>query len=142
MKALFGDPLVQAVLLMIDWGARRIQLYPDRKDEPDRFVHLNDDQVARALMPHEERPDGFLEVEADIRTAFDRFLDGLERFHAYVQAGLVEDSDLAPYLTYWARQVYGEARPGTEDRILRLRHYIEKYGFEGAKSLLKRLAAA
>ena len=29
MKSFLGDPIVQAVFLMIDWGSRRIALYPD-----------------------------------------------------------------------------------------------------------------
>jgi hypothetical protein len=47
-------------------------------------------------MPHEERQgnDKFTPVEADIRAAFDRALDGLERFRSYVATGLVKIGDL------------------------------------------------
>src|SRR6185295_20218314 len=76
MKLLFGDPRVQAALLMIDWGSRRIPLYPDRENVSDRYVLLTNDTVARALMLHSERPEGFSDLEADIREAFDRALDG------------------------------------------------------------------
>jgi len=142
MKQLVGDPIVQAVLLMIDWGSRRIPLYPDRDNEAERYVLLNDDQIAHALMSHEDRPEGFTELEADIRAAFDRLLDGLERFNSYVTTGLVTEADLAAYLGYWAREICVEAKPGTEDRLVQLRLYMEKYGFTGAHSLLKRIAAA
>jgi len=141
MKLLFGDPVVQAVLLMIDWGSRRIPLYPDRANEMARHVSLNDDQVARALMWHEERPQGFSNLEADIRAAFDRFLDGLERFESYAETRLVKDADLRPYLSYWAEKICSANRPGAEDRLIRLRVYMQKYGFSRALRLLTRIAA-
>jgi hypothetical protein len=143
MKGLFGDPLVQAALLMIDWGSRRIPLYPDRKEESERYVPLTNEAVAKALMIHDDRPDGFSDLEANIRAAFDKALDGFERFHAYVDTGLVELSDLRPYLKYWAIQL---CRPRTprpnEHRLARLAAYMDRYGYEGAHDLLKRIAAA
>src|ERR1700730_1892422 len=96
MKQLFNDPVVQAVLLMIDWGSRRVVLYPEREVESDRSVWLTDEAISPALMPHDERPDGFTDQEAVIRAAFDRLLDGLERFNSYVKTGLVTVEDLRP----------------------------------------------
>jgi hypothetical protein len=143
MKQLFNDPIVQSVLLMIDWGARRIMLYPEAKTESEKYVWLTDEDISRALMPHEERPEGFTDQEAIIRAAFDRFLDGLERFHSYVQTGLVSVSDVYPYLKYWADNICTEPlQDGTEDRLIQLKIYMEKYGFRGAYSLLQRIAAA
>jgi hypothetical protein len=145
MKQLFGDPLVQASLLMIDWGSRRIPLYPDRKKENERYVQLTNDEVARALMLHNERSvsEGFSDLETDIRAAFDRVLDGLERFHSYVETGLVTLGDLRPYLKYWAVNVCQVRKPNPNgDRILRLRAYMDAYGYDGAHTLLRRIAAA
>ncbi len=140
MKQLLSDPIVQAALLMIDLGSRNIPLYPDRDTEADRYVFLNDDEIAHALKSHEDREDGFSALEADIRSAFDRLLDGLERFESYVTTGLVTEADLAAYLKYWASEICVEARPGTEDRLIQLRLYMKKYGFAGADKLLMRIA--
>ncbi len=142
MKSLFGQPLVQAALLMIEWSTRRILLYPDRKEESDRQVSLTNEVVAKALMLHEDRPDGFSELEGDIRAAFDKALDGLERFHSYVATGLVKLSDLRPYLKYWAVLLCRPRAPRpTEHRLARLTAYMDRYGYEGAHDLLKRIAA-
>lgn len=143
MKSLFGDPIVQAALLMIDWGSRRIPLYPEEKDPSQRHVPLTNQIVARALMHHEERPEGFSDLEADIRMAFDRWLDGLERFHSYVDTGLVRQRDLRPYLKYWAVNLC-RLRPATgkEDRLARLRDYMNNYGYEGGYELLQQIASA
>jgi len=142
MKSLFGDPIVQAAFLMIDWGSRRIPLYPDRQAESERNVRLTNEIVANALLLHEERLDGFTELEADIRAAVDRALDGLERFHSYVDTGLVELRDLRPYLKYWALTICRPRAPRPSDhRLVRLTAYMKRYGFEGALNLLERIAA-
>jgi hypothetical protein len=142
MKSLFGDPVVQAALLMIDWGSRRIPLYPDRQAESERSVRLTNEVVAAALMFHDERPEGFSDVESDIRAAFDRFLDGLERFHSYVETGLVKLDDLRPYLSYWARNICRPRTPRPADhRVVRLKQYMQRYGFDNALNLLERIAA-
>ena len=145
MKQLFGDPVVQATLLMIDWGSRRIPLFPDYAKPEERVVFLTNHDVARALMPHEERQgeNGFSDIEVEIRAAFDRTLDGIERFHSYTATGLVEMSDLQPYLRYWARMITAPSSPPegeTEDRFERLRSYMRKYGFGGALTLLEGIA--
>jgi hypothetical protein len=142
MKSLFGDPVVQAALLMIDWGSRRVPLYPDRQAESDRSVRLTNEIVAGALMFHDDRPEGFSDVESDIRAAFDRFLDGLERFHSYVETGLVTLSDLRPYLSYWAVNICRPRSPRPpEHRVVRLKEYMQRYGFDNALDLLERIAA-
>lgn len=145
MKQLFSDPLVQAALLMIDWSSRQILLYPDREKLDERYVPLTNEIVARALMSHEERQgaDRFSPLEADIRAAFDRVLDGLERFHSYEVTGLVKISDLQPYLKYWAVNLARDRGITTgEDRVARLKTYMDKYGFDGAHKLLKDIAEA
>jgi hypothetical protein len=143
MKGLFGDPVVQAAFLMMDWGSRRIPLYPDRREETDRYVRLTNEVVADALMLHDHRPEGFSDLEADIRAAFDRALDGLERFHSYVDTGLVELSDLRPYLKYWAVSLCRPRAPRPDrHRLVRLVAYMKRYGYEGALELLERIAAA
>lgn len=142
MKGLFGDPIVQAAMRMFEWGSRRIPLYPDRKEESERYVLLKNEIVADALLLHDDRPDGFSDQETDIRAAFDRFLDGLERFHSYVATGLVQLSDLRPYLKYWAVLLCRPRGPRPKDhRLARLAAYMKHYGFEGALALLERIAA-
>lgn len=143
MKSLFGDPIVQATTLMIDWGSRRIPLYPDRKEESDRYLSLTNEKVADALMNHDDRPQGFSQEEADIRAAFDKLLDGFERFHSYVDTGLVELRDLRPYLKYWAVQLCSpRAERPSEHRLKRLTAYMHRYGYDGAYDLLWKIADA
>jgi len=143
MKELFSDHLVQSALRMLDWAAQRFLFYPDRKEESDRYVLLTNEIVANALMDHDDRPDGFSQLEIDIRAAFDRALDGFERFHSYVDTGLVKLSDLRPYLKYWAVQLCRPRVPRPkEHRMVRVIAYMERYGYEGGLDLLRRVATA
>ena len=75
--------------------------------------------------------------------AFDKVLDGFERFNSYVDTGLVELNDLRPYLKYWAIQLCRPRAPRPEEhRLTRLTAYMKRYGYEGGHDLLERIAAA
>lgn len=142
MKLFFSNQMVQNALLMIDWGKRRIPLFPHREKFEDRYVVVSDEDVKHALRPHEERP-GFSDVEASIRDCFDRFLDGLERFESYVATGLVRSKDLEPYLAYWGYHIASaKSSDKKAERLSQLREYMERYGYAGATRLIKRLKQA
>jgi hypothetical protein len=140
MQAFFADPAVKAALQMIDWGTRRIELYPDSEKREDRFVLVTDDDVAEALQPHDQRQGGFTENEAAIRDIFDHFLDRIERIQSFVVARLVTAADVRPYLGYCAYHIV-HAREGDPnvDRLVQLRAYIRRYGYVGVEWLLRKL---
>jgi hypothetical protein len=140
MQVFFTDQRVAAALRMIDWGARRIELYPERVDAAARTVYVRDDELAKALENHEDRPHGFTEDEARIRDVFDHFLDRLERINSFVETHLVSIADLKPYLRYWARNITA-AREGDPkvDRLVQLRRYMKVYGYSGVEKLFAQL---
>ena len=139
MKAFLDAPLTQAALHMIDYPDRRVLLYPDREHAEDRYQEVTDQIVRDALRRHDEtRP--FTDAEVAIRDAVDSFLDGLERLDSYVQARLVSDRDVQPYVGYWAaRIVCPDPTDGTTDRLLALRQYMALYNFHRAAALLARV---
>ena len=140
MQAFFNDPAVNSALKMLDWGSRPIELYPQRKREADRFVVVRDDDLAKALAWHEDREEGFTEVEIAIRDAFDHFLERVERINSFVDTRLVALRDIRPYLAYWAEDVV-LARAGDPkvDRLVQLRRYIRHYRYSGVEKLLTKL---
>lgn len=142
MKLFFSDPMVQNALQMIDWGERRILLFPHREKFEDRYVVVSGEDVKLALLPHDERPK-YTEVEAAIRDCFDRFLDGIERFESYVATGLVRPADLEPYLSYWGYHI-AAAREGDPkvERLVQLRKYMGRYGYIGTSRLIQQLKEA
>lgn len=140
MKDFFDDPSVKMALQLLDWGSRRAELFPSRADPEDRFVRVRDDDLAKALADHSDRPGGFTPTEAALRDLFDHFLDRLERINSFVDAGLVSLGDVRPYLDYWAGHVI-TARAGDPrvDRLVQLRRYIRRYSFSGVEALFTRL---
>lgn len=139
VRAFFADPLVAAATRMIDWGGRTVQLFPDKAEPKERIVYVDDNTVTQALMYHGDRVCTFTETEAAIRDAFDRFLDGLEKFDQFIESGLVSADEVRPYLAYWIHHIRStrEGDP-TTDRLVQLRKYIEAYGFRGVQRLFSR----
>jgi len=140
MDAFFADPKVAMALKMIDWGAgRRIELYPNRANEAERFVVVRDDDLAKALRDHGMQE--FSEDEAAIRDVFDHLLDRLERIHSFVEAGLLSQKDVKPYLYYWAVHVIAAKAGYTKvERIVQLRRFIRTYGYVGVQKLFAALS--
>lgn len=146
MDSFFNDWRVAAALRMIDYGERRIELYPSRKNESARFVMVRDDDLAKALEHHSIRhkgDQGFTDDEATIRDFFDHLLARLERIQSFIQTGLLSYRHVRPYLNYWAVHILGAA-PGDPkvDRIVALRYFVEAYGYSGVQTLFSRIAKA
>lgn len=139
VSAFIQDPAVRSALHMIDWGDRSVRLFTAESREDGELVRVTDDMVAKALQHHGQRPDGFSVHEAAIRDAFDRFLDGLERLEAFLQAGLISGSDVRPHVAYWIHHIRSaQSGDGTVERLVQLRAYIEAYGYVGVQSLFGR----
>jgi hypothetical protein len=141
MQAFFSDPAVNSALRLLDWSTRRVDLFPDRQDPAQRFVVVRDDDLAKALARHSDRPEGFTDVEAALRDLFDHFLDRLERINSFVEARLVSLRDVRPYLDYWAEHVVcaGVGRPKVA-RLVQLQRYIRYYGYSGVEALFTQLS--
>jgi len=154
MKEFFADGRVQATMVMIDWGARRIRL--PSPDSPDgAVVPVNRSLQAKALRPHNILGDGFTEAdlieqpngefiqrfsdpEVAIRDCYSRFLDGLETFANYVKSDLCAVKALKPFLGYWIREMQspeaGSAESAWKASLLR---FIIFFRYDGVKSLFK-----
>ena len=153
IKEFESDPVVRNALLMIDWGARKINLtlVPDQQFE--NFVDVTREMQRNALMPHPCKTiddsetstgdadgpvRGFNSVEALIRDAYETLLDHLERFGNFVRSGLVSKEEFEPYLIYWLQAM--TADEGTrEDRSWRLAllTHISFYQYSGVRHLFK-----
>lgn len=140
MQSFFGDRSVNSALQMMDWSCRRVELFPDSQNPANRFVVVGDDDLARALALHSDRPEGFTEVEAALRDLFDHFLDRLERINSFVDGRLVSLRDVRPYLDYWADKVVrAKVGDSSVDRLVQLRRYIRYYEYAGVEDLFERL---
>src|SRR5262249_39629782 len=141
MDAFLSDPRVSAALQMIDWGQRRVELYPEAETRAERFVLVDDEGVAGALERHDLRPNGFSRDEAAIRDIFDHLLDRIGRLQSFVEARLLSPGDVRPYLRYWAEHIIAaSANDRSVDRIVQLRRFIVAYEYDGVRTLFSKLA--
>jgi len=144
MESFFNDWRVMAALRMIDYGERRLELYPSRANETERYVMVLDDDVAKALEHHIVRQRdnrAFTDDELTIRDIFDQFLNRLERIQSFIRTGLLSYRHVRPYLDYWAVQVLeAEAADVRVLRIVALRRFMDVYGYHGVRALFCKLA--
>jgi hypothetical protein len=137
IRSMKADRLVQAAMLMLDWDGREIELNPDQPDPQKHWVVVTQEMVVSALRRHDQGPP-FASHEAKIRDAFDRFLDYLERFNQFAEAGLVRASAFEPYLRYWCALIADERRAVSPA----LWAYMDFYGYRGVQRLLSSLGYA
>lgn len=161
LKEFFDDPDVKNVLLMIDWGSRRINLLHIDDKNPERYPLVTRRLQVSALMPHtllvsnggsdaegekmsessgsEDWTSKFSVEEARIRDSYDRFLDYLERFASYVQSKLVSVKEIDPYLRYWINDIAAYTENADDAAwTCTLFSYIEFYGFSKVQDLFRR----
>jgi hypothetical protein len=117
----------------------------------DRFVDLGTSLSGERIVPfittellissldiNREPSVGFSEVEVRIRDLFDGFLTELEMLNSYVEADLIKDHDILPFLGYWIRAMKGQGgyeRPGFPESLSK---YLKIYGYQGVIDLLSR----
>lgn len=134
---------------MIDWGERRVNLFQRDEIEYHEYIKVTREDQWRALLPHllkaaypsvevEESDVGkirYTAKETKIRDSYDVFLDYLQRFGHFIEAGLVSSDELRPYLSYWLESIaYGDAQEDNEWRCALL-SYINYYKFSGVVRL-------
>lgn len=130
-----ADPLARNAMLMIDWGTRRIELFPSHPEHVARYVLVTRPLLHLALVTHDKVGRPYTDTEAAIRDSFDAFFGGLERFEQFMQAGLVQPCEFQPYLAYWIRSICEDANP--ELRSL-LNDYVAFYRFDSVGRLFRR----
>lgn len=158
MKAYLNDRDVLKVFKMIDWAARRINLF-DAGEPRSAWPMVTREAQTSALDLHTirnavggevdaeqvaEATDsdlaGFTAVEAAIRDAYDAFLDGLERIASYIATGLLRPNDVVPYIGYWVRDITSKTNDKTEDKwTAAVIAYIQFYDFVGVQELFGEL---
>lgn len=160
MKAFFADPEVRKATTMIDWAVRRINLFNTPDPDQTKWPIVSREQQCQALLPHviiPDRADGqsdagsgiisgsqrrFTLAEAAMRDAYDRLLDGLERFSSYLETRLVTKKDLEPYLGYWINDMVSDGADQVESQwTYVLFVYIDFYDFSGVQKLFKLFGA-
>lgn len=134
MKDFRQDAKVQTALLLLDWRQLRAGDLPEAAAGPGDLV--GDDDLAGALVPHEEKGGHFTEREYWLRGVFDALFDRLERYAHYVDNGLIDVEDLSPYLGYWLANLAGQGETSKRGALLGSIHrYIDAY-FDDVRRLL------
>ena len=146
IKSFNNDPKAQNAMWMLDWKARKIELFPDKYFYHERSVLVNRQILTKALIYHKELKgvsddqEKFTEIEQAIRDTFDRFLSYFERFEQFTITGMIKPNEIQPYIQYWINKISINEQDNENEKIFKktLYKYIDKYEFSGTKKLFQR----
>jgi hypothetical protein len=139
MKAFYEDDAVREAMTMLDWRKKKMTLFKYRDENDFARVEVNYQIVSEAL-----RVDPSLQynkVQSAIREIFERFLEFLARFEGFLEAGLVKEKDLNPYLDYWMKLISGNDAhsPEATAKVLpELWKFIDYYGYRDVRRFVNR----
>ncbi|MGQ7856633.1 hypothetical protein ACUN24_20540 [Pedobacter sp. WC2501] len=133
-KEFNADKLVRNTMYMLDWGSRYVELFPESPVYAERFAKVTRGGLRSALQSHTTKR-RFTPVEVAIRDHFDCFLNYFEVFEQYIEAGLISEKELEPYLRYWVQTISDDIEQEVRNSI---HHYVDEYGFRGTQSLFRR----
>lgn len=131
IKEFEADPEIKNILLALDWNNRSLKF----SDAPEECFMANDVLLINALSVK----NNFELSERLLRDAFSELLDRLERFEAYIQAGLVSQEEFQPYLDYWLN-ILGNRESGRKPAEFydALGSFLTAYSYQRARNLLAR----
>lgn len=136
------DPAIKRAQLMLDWSERQMRFpNPHNPSETCDFL-VTDALIVSALRPiPAEGLLRFTPEEMCIRDGFDHFLTSVERFDTFIEAGLIRPQDVEPYLHYWFA-LLADGRPKARDKWAAVQSYIDCFGYDRVKQLMKRCGYA
>jgi len=162
IKDLESDPTIQNAFLMIDWGKRLINLDLVSAPKISDLEIIDRETQWKALMPdtikkkylgveserynvNGEKTDswksisGFTFKEAKIRDVYDVFLRRLDRFSDFIEAGLITQNELEPFIKYWIDAITENTYPKVDAKWrLALLTYIIFYEYKGVQRLMRK----
>ncbi len=139
MSEFYKDVAVRDAMTMLDWRRKKIALFKYRDENDYTRVWVSYKVVAHAL-----RTDPALrynKTQSAIREIFERFLEFLSRFEAFLQTEAVREDDLLPYIDYWLRLIAGgdKRSPEVTAQVLpQLWKFIDHYHYQDVRQLVSR----
>jgi hypothetical protein len=81
----------------------------------------------------------FTNEEAKIRDTYDVFLTRLDRFHTFIDAKLIDEEELNPFINYWIDAITENTEPEKDAQWrFALLSYIIFYGYTGVLALFRK----
>jgi hypothetical protein len=134
IKEFLADSQVINTMYMLDWGRRKIQLFPDEPVYAERFAMVTRNTLNSALQSHRIKF-SFNKVEVAIRDDFDKFLAYFEMYERFINRKLITENEIEPYLRYWVSTISDDIEEPVRTTI---HYYLAEYGYQGVQNLFMR----
>jgi len=112
---------------MLD-SAREIDLFPDEKNDKDRYVFV-DDEILKASLKTFDEQTSFPPREFAIRNIFDEFFTDLSAFQHHIDAKLLKLNDIKPYLEYWIKSINGYGQVYDDDLARQINKFLASFDY-------------
>ena len=137
-KQFMSKPAVKNATLLLDWNSRVLEIPNNNQSGHTQGVLITDEILASALVPHDQRPLGFTDVEVYIRDTFDELLEALQIVSHYIDSGLVTYQEFKPYIFYWIEILGNKNCNRKPPQFYRnVWSFIDFYGYAGVQRLCK-----
>jgi hypothetical protein len=139
MKIYYDDVAVKAAMTMLDWRKKEMALFKYRDEDDYGRVVVNYEIVAGSLSV--DRESQYDKAQSAIREIFERFLEFLVRFEGFLEAGVVKQSDLNPYLDCWIKLISGRdahSPEATKQVLPQFWKFIDYYGYRDVRRFVGR----
>ena len=127
LKEFHSYKLNEAFLLILDYPATRVELYPDKKDQNEKYADVSFDDLVAAISGPKRGTAAF-----EVRKIFEHFLQSLSRFNYYMAYDAIDPKELCqefeyPVAVLTVRQDVKEAKIKEEVDLTRLSDALQEY---------------
>jgi len=103
-----------------------------------RTINITDDFLIGALSTFDQKEEND-EDELIVRSILDDFFGELAGFQSHIEAGLIKQQDIKPYLEYWFAELTGSGRVRKRNFARQVARYLSYFGYERVLTLVKNM---
>lgn len=111
-----------------------------RKDISNELAPETKEQELKKLQEELEELQRSYQIKTELRSWFNKMLNGLEHFGYFIESGLFTAEEIRPWMNYWIRRIADRAykRKGASKFYDQLYSYIGHSGFPGVIKLFEK----
>lgn len=125
-----SDPNTQTMELILDWNRCNIVINETK-------IEFDDDLFYHSLATH-DKVHKFTKEELLLRGLFDDYFDSLTKLIILADSGMVSESNLKLFLSYWFKILSGESSSKSQTIIDQIRSYLQFYGYDRLLEFLEK----
>jgi hypothetical protein len=133
LKEFFTNANTKLALRMLD-AVGEMELPPASADGENQTITLDEKMLIESLLTLDQQPT-FNEPHFTIRMIFDQFFTDLSMFQHHIDAKLIKQKDVRPYLEYWIKGINGYGQIYTVELARQMNAFLVSFGYSAVLKL-------